>query len=1056
MRMIHLSGKLLNLLVFRTVLSLPFFSGHLSPQFASLYLYLIPIVLALQSLLVTAIPSTKARKYWYADSLTIIGVELSTLLILGFAARNYLLPMTGLLIVVMTFFRSLILIGYIAMLPHQSVSVLRRSVYLSLAICLLLSPLSSWREINRPLMGDEPYYLLIAYSILHDHDIDLVNNYRNGDSLTFTDQRLEPQTFDNWRNGRLMSRHPPMLPVFLLPSFIVFGVRGALFSLILFTALLAAGLYRLLTQFDISDDLSVWISAMTVLTAPMIFYSQVLFTELPAATLAVITVSCVLDLNQRKRYPILLALICTLAATALKTRFALLCFAPLIVSLVLNIKLRRRRWGWFALVGLLLVLIAIINSTYYGSPLGRYVLSELTRLTNWRLFRGLLGTLFDQQYGLLPINPIFVFAIPGMFFLYKSTGLPRFLIWISAWLPTFLLIALYAELTGGICPKGRFLVAWVPFLAVPIAFSLFNLRGFFWRSIISASLIATLLNVFIQQIDPKLQIVYPGSSDGFLSRISGILGMDLIGCIPSFDRVEEGLLRSGLIAFFAIMCLTVLAIRYGVRPCASSEHSLRQRGSLSFIVLVFLSICSLSALCLFPLQSPWMHPEDPVFSTTGSARVFWEEPRNWDDWSIRTASPYRSGIRLHQNDSLLRAIRLRYPISALDSAAALEIIARGSYPGPEMPILEVGVGDHILGHVTVKSNEFESYVVPWPYGALDILPPLRLKHSDSSAGGTYIDIDKIRLRKWEEPWPIMPPKRDDPFPISFGSLTVQTIDLSPEPVQQGYPFSISAKVVFENETPQPDLGLLFISDTRAYITPLQNLRSEEQVDYTITIPPQFGSGIFEVLAQARDPDSGQFIAPEGTHFFRCGKRAWLGRIIVDPGPVVSQDNWIERISAKTAIPANHIIQIDRSWHLSRNSDVAIKLDQEISANGLVLISNISSVFEEIPWDTFIGIIELDSTESNVEYQIQLGKETAEAMYEFGGKEVRLAHPQAPIIERQPKIIHWPVEFEGISYNEVIYYSRLDWGRDLPIREIRVRSLDFPGVWNTYALALVLP
>ena len=124
--------------------------------------------------------------------------------------------------------------------------------------------------------------------------------------------------------------------------------------------------------------------------------------------------------------------------------------------------------------------------------------------------------------------------------------------------------------------------------------------------------------------------------------------------------------------------------------------------------------------------------------------------------------------------------------------------------------------------------------------------------------------------------------------------------------------------------------------------------------------------------------------------------------------------------------------------------------------GVIVLSHLSSVFEEISWQTQIGAIEVSGSDGQKRYDMILGRDTAEEMYEFGGKAVRLAHPQAPIAIRIPRTIQWPVEFEGMTCNSVYYYSLVASDDALPVESIRIQAMEFPGVWNIYALALVQP
>src|SRR5262245_7281631 len=70
--------------------------------------------------------------------------------------------------------------------------------------------------------GDEPHYLIISESLLSDRDLDVGNNYANGDGRWFAVKDLEagPHARPNTR-GASWSVHDIGLPVFLLPAYAV-------------------------------------------------------------------------------------------------------------------------------------------------------------------------------------------------------------------------------------------------------------------------------------------------------------------------------------------------------------------------------------------------------------------------------------------------------------------------------------------------------------------------------------------------------------------------------------------------------------------------------------------------------------------------------------------------------------------------------------------------------------------------------------------------------------------------------------------------------------------
>ena len=78
--------------------------------------------------------------------------------------------------------------------------------------------------------SDEPYYLLVAHSLLYDHDLDLTNNVVGRDYLPFYwgDLPRAPRAIQRTPDGRMYSRlYQGFQPVLLIPGYAAAGRQGA-------------------------------------------------------------------------------------------------------------------------------------------------------------------------------------------------------------------------------------------------------------------------------------------------------------------------------------------------------------------------------------------------------------------------------------------------------------------------------------------------------------------------------------------------------------------------------------------------------------------------------------------------------------------------------------------------------------------------------------------------------------------------------------------------------------------------------------------------------------
>jgi 4-amino-4-deoxy-L-arabinose transferase-like glycosyltransferase len=88
------------------------------------------------------------------------------------------------------------------------------------------------------LRGDCPYYFYTTLSLLHDHDLDLSNQLPGGLSFHFDQVALA-------KDGRVVPKHPIVMPLAALPFVALLGRIGALVFNVVQILVLVLALYRL-------------------------------------------------------------------------------------------------------------------------------------------------------------------------------------------------------------------------------------------------------------------------------------------------------------------------------------------------------------------------------------------------------------------------------------------------------------------------------------------------------------------------------------------------------------------------------------------------------------------------------------------------------------------------------------------------------------------------------------------------------------------------------------------------------------------------------------------
>lgn len=322
--------------------------------------------------------------------------------------------------------------------------------------------------------GDEPHYLAATQSLLHDGDLKVANNYANGEYLEYFDGHLEPHFLKRSTSGEIYSIHAPGVSVIVLPAFAVAGYRGAVATMIVIAALAAALTWRL--AFRVSRSIAgAWIAVAAVFaTTPYFFHTFTIYPEIIGSLLVMIGIWLLIELDDGREVS---ARMLTLVGTALAvlpwlhSRFAVI---AALLGLIIIARLLQRSNAMKRIAALLAVpVIAGLGwfAFFYliwGSPSPTAPYGPDTSTSVSYILRGLIGSRFDQQFGVLTTAPVYVMTIVGGWMLFKQRARFAFelLVIVAAYSAT---VASYAMWWAGNAAPGRFLVSVLPIAALPIA-----------------------------------------------------------------------------------------------------------------------------------------------------------------------------------------------------------------------------------------------------------------------------------------------------------------------------------------------------------------------------------------------------------------------------------------------------------------------------------------------------------------------------------------------------------------------------------------------------------
>jgi hypothetical protein len=324
--------------------------------------------------------------------------------------------------------------------------------------------------------GDEPHYLMVAESLLRDHDLSLERDYAEGRYRAFYPGDLSPHYRVRGRHGEIYSLHAVGLSVLILPAYAVGGYPAASFFMALLAALLAREVRALARDWGLGEAVAEATGWAVAFSPPLVHYAGLIFTEVPAALAVAVALRRGRDLSEARAADVI-ALGAALAVLPwLNVRYAALAALLLLFSLSRRLPLRATA----VLLGFAAVTaagLALYHDALYGFFDPRRVYGPRPEVALATLPEGLPGLLLDQEFGLLVYAPVFVLTVPGLALLFRRA--PRgALVAAGLVLVTLVLAGAWPMWRGGWNPPARFLLPVLPALALGVAGSLQKGFGF--------------------------------------------------------------------------------------------------------------------------------------------------------------------------------------------------------------------------------------------------------------------------------------------------------------------------------------------------------------------------------------------------------------------------------------------------------------------------------------------------------------------------------------------------------------------------------------------------
>jgi hypothetical protein len=397
----------------------------------------------------------------------------------------------GLIYVIFLLLKMAELLMFAARNADDACSLARLPAIVFAAAFVVYGGVVPWMSLASAPQGDETHFMILTHSLVFDHDFDVGDNYKNGDykeefptpspgsmrgypyaymqrdGIEYLPH--EPHVIKNFR-GQLMLEHDMGFPLLLVPGYALDKREGALFTVAFIAALGAAAVFELALLLGVSKQRALLTAGLFCFTSPFLVYAQVAFIDAVGASGSIWVALQFFRYRarERNRYLLLSGVLISMLPW-LNVRYWSLA-GP--AFLVISAWVIRREWGRrgplvgkMALLGVpslvSLITYSSIDKVLFNEFIpnaSMVILSRSVPQFQPHTVRGLLGMLFDQSYGLIPVAPLYVAAAAGMIVLFRRDrwGFLALLLPAVGYLP---FVSSSQFWYGGWCAPGRFVLS---------------------------------------------------------------------------------------------------------------------------------------------------------------------------------------------------------------------------------------------------------------------------------------------------------------------------------------------------------------------------------------------------------------------------------------------------------------------------------------------------------------------------------------------------------------------------------------------------------------------
>jgi hypothetical protein len=401
------------------------------------------------------------------------------------------------------------------------------------------------------------------YSLVHDGDFNLKNNYIHKDYLTFMPY-LSPvpqgnPKIINLQAQKVYSIHGIGLPLLLAPGFYILAKDGAIIEMVLLATVVVWLTYIWSRQVSGNRNASLVASGLFASCFFVTGLAGFIYPDMLIAALSLATMILLNRYYQSLVFQVLLGL--ALGFLVLTHYRTLDIVVPVVLILSYKLWKSHYRLPWVTILivaGFVAYYFLTLhqwfgsfnNNTVYGPGITTFSHTPQTTLS---------AMLFDSYRGLLIYNPILLLAVVGLPLWFKRHR-ASFIITVLALGPSIGVLLIFKQWTGPYSPLGRYVMDFLPVFIPALALAIERLRALWQRLLMGLLAVATLfvsLDNALTKFPPSNGSQFVTSSTMFaqIARHTGIAFNDLL---PTYSNGTALLSRHSFLKL--LVCYVVVTV----------------------------------------------------------------------------------------------------------------------------------------------------------------------------------------------------------------------------------------------------------------------------------------------------------------------------------------------------------------------------------------------------------------------------------------------------------------------------------------------------------------